>query len=428
MKRKQQTEKEGKEETIRGAIGELSQSELKGLSLLGLMGFGSGKLISCAMGIEAEAYLGRGHYEHLAEGQEFLGYRNGIQKTRIDTPIGPVEYDRPKLAYAPNFKSQFHSAKIRRPEEFAAAITDMFVNGVSTRKIKDALKAVTGERARLSKSTVSRITKTLREEFSLWKKRSLKDLEVAYLFLDGIRLGMRMGGKKKDTVMLAYAILKDGKMELLAIDLAQAESDRSWGKFISDLKARGLQDPLLVCSDGNQGAINAIDANFTTSYRQRCLKHRSDNILDAVPEENQNEVWGVLHQVFYGATSLEQAKQAVQKFKKEFSKKYPTAVARLEEDLDQCLAFYLFPANHWKRIRTSNKLERLNREIRRRLDVIGRHPDELGCLTLVYAVTQKYAKNKMGFKVNDLVKALWKRLREEKVSMQEQLELDLTAA
>src|ERR1700678_1930089 len=86
---------------------------------------------------------------------------------------------------------------------------------------------------------------------------------------------------------LAYAILEDGTMELLAIDIGNAESDRSWGKFVEKLKARGLTDPLLVCSDGNQGVINAIDAHFTTSYRQRCLKHREQNILDAVPKEEQ---------------------------------------------------------------------------------------------------------------------------------------------
>jgi putative transposase len=396
-----------------------------GMSLLAILRQGSGLLLKEAIDAEITAHLGRLRYEH---GEVFRGHRNGHQKTTLDTPVGPVEYDRPKVAYADGFESRFHTPHARRPEEFATAVTDMYVNGVSTRKVKDALKAVSGEKIRMSKSTVSRITKKLRGEFQTWQKRSLAELSVAYLFLDAIRVGMRMGGTGKDAVLVAYAILQDGTMELLAVDLGQSESDRSWGTFVGNLKARGLKDPLLVCSDGNQGLINAIDANFSTSYRQRCLKHRAENILDAVPAEHQDRVWDLLQPIFYGASSLEQAKGFVKKFQVALRKEFPTAVARLEQDLDQCLSFYLFPAHHWKRMRTSNKLERLNKEIRRRLNVIGRHPDELGCLSLIYAVTKKYAESQYRFRTGDLEKQLWKKLRERKIEMLEQLTLDLYAA
>jgi putative transposase len=326
------------------------------------------------------------------------------------------------------FKSNYHVSGMRRPEEFASAVTDMYVNGVSTRKVKDSLKAIAGEKCRLSKSTVSRITKRLRDEFAAWKKRDLSDLSVAYLFLDAIRIGMRIGGTNKDAVLLAYAIMSDGSMELIAMDLGHAESDRSWGKFVSDIKARGLKDPLLVCSDGNQGVINAIDSNFTTSYRQRCLKHREQNILDAAPKTEQKVISNQLKKIFYGATSLEQAKRFVGEFKRDFNKKYPTACERLMQDLDQCLAFYLFPPNHWKRMRTSNKIERLNKELKRRMKVIGRHPDENGCMTLIYAVSKKYAASQRHFMTGDLEIKLWQRLREEKILMIKQLELDERAA
>lgn len=396
-----------------------------GMSLLAILRQGSGLLLKEAIEAEITEYLGRLRY---APSEEFRGYRNGHQKTQMDTSLGPIEYDRPKVAYAEGFQSRYHTPHVRRPEEFASAVTDMYVSGVSTRKVKDALKAVAGEKIRLSKSTVSRITKKLREEFKAWQRRSLAQFDVAYLFLDAIRVGMRMGGTGKDAVLVAYAILQDGSMELLAVDLGQSESDRSWGNFIGSLKARGLKDPLLVCSDGNAGVINAIESHFTTSYRQRCLKHRSQNILDAVPKEHQDRVWKALLPIFYGASSLEQAKIFVKKFQALFRKEFPAAVSRLEADLDQCLSFYLFPAHHWKRMRTSNKLERLNREIRRRLSVIGRHPDELGCLSLIYAVTKKYAAGQNKFRVGDLERQLWKKLREKKVDMIEQLSLDLYVA
>jgi len=402
--------------------------DLKSMTLMSLLQFGSKTLLKEAIAQEISEHLGRKHYEHLKPGQEFKGERNGYQKTTLDTPVGPIEFERPKVAYAPGFKSKFYKNHMRRPEEFSASIADMYVNGVSTRKVKDSLKAVAGSKVKLSKSTVSRITKKLRDEFESWKTRNLANFDVAYLFFDAIRVGMRMGGTTKDSVFLAYAVLKNGSCELLSIDLGQSESDKGWGKFISDIKMRGLGDPLLVISDGNQGLINSLDSHFPTSYRQRCLKHKSENILDAVPKENQDYLYKKLAKIFYGATSLEQAKLFIKEFKKEFTNKYPTAVERLERDLEQCLTFYLFPANHWKRIRTSNKLERLNRELRRRLDVIGRHPDELGCLALIHQVAKKYSNLRLEFNAGELVIKLWQRLKDDKISMLQQLELDFYQA
>jgi putative transposase len=414
-----------KSESIEAAIRNLEQLDLPGTSLMSLLQLGSGMLLKHAIAGEISEHLGRSHYQH---GSEFKGHRNGSQLTRIDTSMGVVEYDRPKVANAPGFKSRYHVPKMKRPDEFARAVTDMYVNGISTRKVKDSLKAVAGERTRMSKSTVSRITKRLRNEFTEWRTRPLEGLDVAYLFLDAIRIGMRLQSSPKDAVLIAYGIMADGSMELLAIDLGHSESENSWGKFVSGLKSRGLKDPLLVCSDGNAGLIKAIDTNFTTSYRQRCVKHREQNILDAVPKKEQGPVKRSLKRIFYGATSLEQAKQFVKDFKRDHAKTYPTAFERLMTDLDQCLVFYIFPTNHWKRVRTSNKLERLNKEIKRRLKVVGRHPDEHGCLSLIYAVSQKYAKQQNRFTVTDLQRKLWSRLRESKIEMIEQLTLDVWAA
>jgi|GEM_PF-2439640 len=160
------------------------------------------------------------------------------------------------------------------------------------------------------------------------------------------------------------------------------------------------------------------------SYRQRCVKHKMENILAQIPKDKHKEVQPKLNRIFYGATSLEQTKQALKDFKREYSKIYPFVIGRLEDGLDQSLAFYLFPSNHWKRIRTSNRLERMNKEIRRRLRVIGRHPSESGCLSLVFQVCKRNQENKNAFIANDLVLALWKRLKNEKIEMITQLELD----
>jgi transposase-like protein len=404
------------------------RSTENGPGMMDLLKFGSGALLRCAIEAEINQYLGRLSYQRPPEGEASKGSRNGYRKTTVDTPVGQIVYDRQRLRDAPEFQSSYHTPYMRRPEEFADAVAEMYVTGVSTRKVKKALKAVTGEKVRLSRSSVSRITKRLRDEYDEWSQRDLSTLKVIYLFFDAIRVGMRIDDTGKDAVLIAYAVLENGEFETLSVGLGHTESERTWEGFIVDLKKRGLQAPLLCVSDGNRGLCSMLDKYFETSYRQRCVKHKMENILAQIPKDKHREVLPKLNRIFYGATSLEQAKQSLAAFKREYGKIYPSAIARLEDELDQSLIFYLFPTNHWRRIRTSNRLERLNKEIRRRLRVIGRHPSESGCLSLVFQISKRYQENKRAFIANDLVTALWKRLKNEKEEMLTQLELDLIAA
>ena len=169
----------------------------------------------------------------------------------------------------------------------------------------------------------------------------------------------------------------------------------------------------------------SIENHFPEAWRQRCVRHKVENVLECVAAEDETMVREDLDKIFYNATSLEQAKLAVNEFKRRYRNIYPSAIECLERDLAQCLTFYMFPQSHWRRIRTSNRLERMNLEIRRRLKAIGRHPSEDGCLALIYRVCSRHAEDKKGFLANDLVHALWTRLREKKVEMITQLELSL---
>ncbi len=419
---------EKKQEAPRAVPPRAEESAKRSPGIFELLGFGSRAVIRQAIEEEITQFLGRESYERLKGDEEFRGSRNGYRETTMDTPIGALTYPRPRLAGAPDFKSAYHQPYLRRPEEFADQVAEMYVTGVSTRKVKKALKAVAGDQIKLSRSTVSRITERLRTEYAAWSKRDLSEYPVVYIFFDAIRVGMRIGDTGKDCVLIAYAVLENGEFETLSVGLGNSESTDVWESFIVDLKRRGLRDPLLCISDGNPGLCKGIDKYFPTSYRQRCVKHKMENILNQIPKEKHDEVQPKLNRIFYGATSLEQAKQSLAAFKREYGKIYPSAIARLDDDLDQSLVFYLFPSNHWKRIRTSNRLERMNKEIRRRLRVIGRHPSEVGCLSLVFQICKRYQENKNAFRANDLVQALWKRLRNEKHEMITQLELDLKAA
>ena len=337
-------------------------------SLMEIIRHGATSLLKTAIEHEITAHLGRARYAHSDTEGGATAYRNGYREARIDTPSGAIVYDRQRLAGDPDFKSKIHRPHMRRPEEFDAAVAEMYVSGVSTRKVKKALCAVAGDDLRMSRSTVSRITERLRAEFREWKKRDLSELKAAYVFVDAIRIG-----------------------------LGNEESSDVWGKFIADLKLRGLKDPILVVSDGNPGVIGAIERYFPTADRQRCVKHKVDNVMDSIPKEKYAEVRPKLNRIFFGSTSLEQAKTALEKFVREYRKIYPQAVSRLLNDVDQALTFYLFESAHWRRIRASNKLERMNLEIRRRLNVIGRHPSEEGCLALVYQTTKRHAERQKAF-------------------------------
>lgn len=405
----------------------LTREQLLEMSLMDLARRGGELLLKQGVAAEIETHLKRGYYQH-GDGESPTGYRNGARPTEVEVGNGVLRYERPLITGAEGFQSKLHVPRCRKPEEFRQAVQDLFVEGVSTRKVKRALKSLVGEGTKLGKSTVSRITKRLRQEFAEWRKHSLAELKPAYLFLDAIYVGMRLDSSRKQAVLLAYACLEDGSFQTLSVGLGNAESKTAWMNFVADLKERGLGDPRLVVSDGNAGVIAAIEAHFDTSYRQRCVQHKMENVLAAVPQEAQEEIRSELNPIFYGATSLEQAKAHVEAFRKRYAKTYPSAVDCLLGDLDQALTFYLFPSSHWKRIRTSNCLERVNVELRRRLRVIGRHPSEEGCLALVYKIMENYARLRRNFKVDDLSRSLWKRLREEKQAMQEQLKIGTRAA
>lgn len=177
------------------AFKELPES-LDECTVLGLLRFGGQTLLKSAIAAEITEHLHRGYYQHGTAGSA-PGERNGYRKTNLDTPIGQVVYDRPQVAHAPEFHSQYHVPFMRRPKEFAEAVCDMYVNGIATGNVKRALKSVAGSRTRLSKALVSRVTKRLRRDFDEWKKRDLFQLKVVYLFLDAIRVKMRFDSSGK---------------------------------------------------------------------------------------------------------------------------------------------------------------------------------------------------------------------------------------
>jgi transposase-like protein len=223
----------------------------------------------------------------------------------------------------------------------------------------------------------------LNADFEVWKKRDLSELKVVYLFLDGQYHAVRQGTEEKEGVLSAYALLEGGEPVLLHLELGEGESFDAWLAFLQDMTARGLGDPLMVIFDGAPGLKKAIRRVWPKAFRQRCQAHKMRNILAKLPRAMQGRLKKLIHQVFL-APSYEDALKRGRTLITRFKDRYPAAMECLEKDLEESVTYLRFPGEHHVRIRTTNRLERLNGEGRRRTKV-PRFPTERSCLSLLYA-------------------------------------------
>jgi transposase-like protein len=228
------------------------------------------------------------------------------------------------------------------------------------------------------------VTQKLNQEFDVWKKRDLSELKVVYLFLDGQYHAARQGSSEKEGVLSAYAILEGGQPVLLHLDLGPGESYDAWLSFLQDMTGRGLGEPLMVIFDGAPGLKKAIRRMWPQAYRQRCQVHKMRNILSKLPRAMQGKMKKLVKQVFLAPT-YEKALTLGRSLVTRFRDRYPSAMECLEKDLEETVTYLRFPTEHHKRIRTTNRLERLQGEGRRRSKVIPRFPSEASCLTLMHA-------------------------------------------
>jgi putative transposase len=248
---------------------------------------------------------------------------------------------------------------------------------------------------------VRRICQQLAEEFTGWSTRSLADVELDYLYLDGTCFRYHPGARA-EPVLVAYGITSTGRPVFLGLAPAASEGHDPWVDFLGDLKARGLPPPVLVVTDGAPGLLSAVEQAFPAALRQRCLVHRLRNLLAKVPTGAQAEVKAAYWQIFddiqppAGQAAAEEARRRAEAFAARHERTYPAAVACLASTLDELTVHLRFPREHWRRIRHTNLLERTFGETRRRTKVIGRLPGERSCLTLVWAVLDRASKGWRG--------------------------------
>ncbi len=372
---------------------EESLEEFMGMpSLAELTRIGARMMLQVAVEEEITAHLGRDHYERTSWAR---GSRNGSKPRTVKIGSGDIGIRMPQARKAGGpFHSQILPPRVTQMDEIQEIIPLLYMNGLSARKVKQAVGKLIGKKG-LSHQNVLRISGRIVEEFNVWKKRDLSKLKPLYLILDGIRLGVRAETTEKETVLVAWAFLEDGSRELVSVSLGNRESYNAWKGFLEDLIKRGMSEPMLSVIDGCPGLIKAVNEVFPESDKQRCTKHRIENVLDKVLEQDKAAVKESVRKVFYAST-YEHAKEAVELFKKKWGMKYPSALECLTEDIESCLTYYKYPYQHWLRIRTTNVVERSFKEVKRRVKTAGRFNNEERALTMVYWQLKELRWNGVG--------------------------------
>jgi transposase-like protein len=305
--------------------------------------------------------------------------RNGYRPRPFETRLGTMDLMIPKLrekSYLPSFLT----ARRRWEQAFVSVVAEAYVCGVSTRKVEELVEAM-GAKG-MSKSEVSRMASSLDEEVNAFRERRFEKA-FPYIWLDALYIKVREGGRvTSKAVLVALGVNEDGDREVLGMSVANSEMEASWRAFLRDLISRGMRGVQIAISDAHEGLRAAIRATLNATTWQRCYVHFIRNVLGAVNKAAQGFVAAALRNVFQQTTEVH-AREAMSKAIELLEAKYPKAAAIVREAEDDVLAYFAFPEAHRRQIRSTNPLERLNKELRRRVRVVGIFPTEASVYRLV---------------------------------------------
>jgi transposase-like protein len=337
-------------------------------------------LAQALMEIEIEEHLGASRHER-TEGRS--GHRNGYRQRSWDTRAGTVELAVPRVRDSSYFPSLLEPRR-RAERALAAVVQEAYVHGVSTRKVDELVKAL--GMAGISKSRVSELCEELDEEVERFRGRPLEGL-YPYVWLDATYLKGRQDGRVAATaVVIAVGVnAKTGEREVLGLDVGPSEDGAFWTSFLRSLVARGLSGVRLVTSDSHRGLKGAIEAVLQGASWQRCRVHFMRNALSLVPRAAQQMVGATIRTVF-AQPDAAGAHQQWRKVADGFRVRFPKLAELMDEAEEDVLAYASFPTEHWQKIWSNNPLERLNKEVKRRTNVVGIFPNEAAVIRLVGSI------------------------------------------
>ena len=336
-------------------------------------------LVNRAMQIERENYLGAKSYER-SEGRQ--GYANGYKPKTVKTRVGEVTFDIPQVREG-GFYPEALNKGLRSERALQMALAEMYVQGVSTRKVAAITERLCG--TQVSASQVSRATEQLDEMLEKWRNRPLG--EVTYLYLDARYEKVRQAGSVQDAaILMASGVKRDGKRSILGISVSLSEAEIHWREFLEGLVQRGLHGVQLIVSDNHAGIQSARKAVFTGTPWQRCQFHLQQNAGQYVPKVDMRmEVAEDIRSIF-NAPDREIAEIFLKKAVEKYERLAPKLADWMEINIPDGFTVFSFPREHQRRLRTSNNLERLSQEIKRRTRVVRVFPNEESCLRLISAI------------------------------------------
>lgn len=342
---------------------------------------------------EADELLNAEKYERSSERQ---GYRSGHYQRNLTTTSGDVTLKVPKLKGIP-FETAIIERYRRRECSVEEALIEMYLAGVSVRRVEDITEALWG--TKVSPGTISNLNQKAYEHIENWRSRPLRGGNYPYVFVDGIFLKRCWGGEYENvSILIAIGVNEDGSREVIGAAEGMKEDKESWLSFFQWLKGRGLTGVQLVIGDKSLGMLESIPEVFPDAKYQRCTVHFYRNIFSVTPRSKMKLVSKMLKAIHASENkpaAREKAKQVVAELR---SMKLKEAAQKLEDGIEETITYMAFPYEHWNRIRTNNTIERLNREIRRRTKVVGTFPDGKSALMLVCARLRHVASSQWGVK------------------------------
>jgi transposase-like protein len=365
-----------------------------------LVRLGAQRLLQELLEQELTEFLGRGHYQRRAHGEELRGYRNGYEQGRVRTAEGEIPVYIPQARNTPErFESVLLGFLSQHTDVLERLVVEMYARGLSTRDIEDAFRDATGK-CLMTKTGVSQVTEVLHREYEAFIKRELGCFQIVYLFLDAVYEPLRRAGIREG-ILCAWGVTADGMKVLLHMTLGNKESHSAWLQMLRDMVSRGLRTPLTVTSDGAPGLIRAVQEVFPLSLRVRCWAHKMRNVLDKVPDDARAEVKAFLEAV-RDAPTHEAGQEAAGEVLDRFGPRFPSAMRSLSDDLEASLAHLKVPVRHRKCVRTTNLIERSFVEERRRTKTLPYFMTEKSCLKLVFATLWRASVRWQRIRISEL--------------------------
>lgn len=347
------------------------------------------EIVQIYLEAEVDELLQRVRYER--SGHESAGYRDGHDPRRtITTGAGPITIARPRV------RGIKHQSALIPPYRRRLPMVDktmhkLYLEGLAHRDFEPALRALLGESAPLSPSTIARVNAEFQSEFAAWKKRRLDDEHYMYLWSDGIHLGAGPSDERR-VLLVSIGADADGIKHLVALEDAKTESELSWSEVFADLKVRGMREPKLLIADGANGLWAAADAQFPNAKQQRCWLHKIRNVLDKVPKNHQRAVHAELRKIVKAETERE-ARAGIETLARALQRDYPKAAACIRDDVDRMVAYFRFPKANWKNIRTTNPIESISASVRLQTDAAKRLRSGASTTYLVYALIKRLSSS-----------------------------------